>query len=1333
MAFVSQVGSTSVVLQGSNASSINHTHSFPSGGSNRILLAFFSFSNSSSGADVSNVKFDGVTMQEANGDHRSFASGHIFYLLESDLPSTSGNYALEASLSASDHGCTAIAVFEKAEQIAPSVTEVYKGNTGNPVSSTITTTKDDTLVIDLLTTTGGNASEFTKGTNQTVLYKQDINSSFDNASLSSTKEKATAGSTTMEWTGTSGSNYVHVLVGITAVSATPVDDSKHIHTSDEVKVDAGVDDSKHIHTADKAQVGAITVDDSKIIHTAEKTGLIYTVDESVFPHTADEVKIGAVAVHDSKVIHKADKTPVGAVVINESTHPHTAESSASIVGVDDSKVVHTSDQVGVGIVGVDDSKVIHTADIVGILARINDSKHIHTAEEVGFFGQVQDSKIVHTAESTGIPAVDVGNSVIKHTVDELFIRAFYALVDSDTSLEDYVKYVVEIDSTKIPTGNLSDDILAEGKLKDIPKISESGFEQTLIEGGDRETRFELSNGDGEFNDKDWTGYGVRLWRLEDTKKALFRGFVRQWSVGDNAGARCKDQAKLDETELLPARKITLDLFPNAPDVDLNKPVPIIVGRAKKIPCRLINDDDVNREFDYLLGEGVGLNNNNFKGVFTAYDEDRATSEITGDVQAGSSTTTINLESADKRFDNFYQYQWFELIDVDGSTVLDIKDITSSDQDNNTVTVSSALSQDPNGLKYRIREWRFYDGSQVSPHAGFAFLRFKEKFGETGQLRRVYADVDGLQDEKNFVRFVESVLTNSTWGLGLSVNTTSFNNASAISEISAIKVEWAILENTDSEELIRTLLETRDAVLTNDNNIKIEVDQAGTSTLTLGLHDGFEENIIEVGAMEYQSLENRVKELTVKYRQNYKEGSYLGSQTATVNEKGKVEELILPHIYEHASANRVLYYKQQKMLSQVKTLPVIAGKDAKDLEIGDVVTLDIPDRNISTDWKVLSNDKDENRYQLRLYPYKSAVYSYSQIGTLPNSPSTAIAPDYTQTEPNDISSLNTTAGHEQDDQGNNVGFIDVSVTPPNDGNYLHTEFYYKKNGDPVSNYKLGTTAVESGRITGLVTGLTYDILARPKNKHGLTGNSLVDTNILITGDTTPPNVPPTPSLELKFRTFTARITGYSPPADIDKIEFAFTDSGGTIKKRKTVTADDGQTDYEESITADGTSSITRRCKVRARDKSKNWSNYSSLSSSKSTAQIVTEDVQNNDISGKFTAQSTGGTSLSIGSWTNIESIFVASDQGQPLYVWASFVFHSNRSSGTGSGNVRLRRGSSVIRQTTLQSLSPNQSALVALQVDDQPNIGGYTYYLDVFAGNSDMEAQDPAIMVSEWKR
>jgi hypothetical protein len=109
-------------------------------------------------------------------------------------------------------------------------------------------------------------------------------------------------------------------------------------------------------------------------------------------------------------------------------------------------------------------------------------------------------------------------------------------------------------------------------------------------------------------------------------------------------------------------------------------------------------------------------------------------------------------------------------------------------------------------------------------------------GVSGSTDPIYADVNGFGDETNIARAVQSLMSNPVWGLGLDVDTASFDAAAGISGVSAMLCEGAITDTVAAVDILNELLGFRDMVLSKDDEIRISVDQAKTSVHGFGLGD-----------------------------------------------------------------------------------------------------------------------------------------------------------------------------------------------------------------------------------------------------------------------------------------------------------------------------------------------------------------------------------------------------------------------------------------------------------------------------------------------------------------
>lgn len=143
------------------------------------------------------------------------------------------------------------------------------------------------------------------------------------------------------------------------------------------------------------------------------------------------------------------------------------------------------------------------------------------------------------------------------------------------------------------------------------------------------------------------------------------------------------------------------------------------------------------------------------------------------------------------------------------------------------------------------DYTVYDGSQASPFAGFAFIRFilpQRDF--SNQPISITADVLGLElggatASNNMPTWLYNLLTNSTWGLGDSADATTFGSVTG-----NIPMGGALVEPRAARDIIRDWF-AHEIDLRIERNVagawKIYKLSAGVSIATLGDADGFWNN------------------------------------------------------------------------------------------------------------------------------------------------------------------------------------------------------------------------------------------------------------------------------------------------------------------------------------------------------------------------------------------------------------------------------------------------------------------------------------------------------------
>ena len=932
----------------------------------------------------------------------------------------------------------------------------------------------------------------------------------------------------------------------------------------------------------------------------------------------------------------------------------------------------------------------------------------------------------------------------------------------------YPTIYAEVNSSEMPSGAFPEGAFFERRLLEMPRLEEAEFGERFGITGFQSVSLALDNSDGLIGSLDLTDAYVRLFFVSEAGDIReWKGRVTEWTLSHRCVVGVEDMDAVALTEELPRRTLNdiveaeKEADPGFDDVvvanDLGRPVPVIFGRSVKVPLLYIKADEAEREYDYIIGEGEGLGGGNFTEVFTVYREDQALDDIEGDAASGTSTT-LTLEAGDKRPDGWYRYWWVEI--TAGTGAGQIRHVTAYDSANNRITVSSAWSPTPNSSSdYRLREWRFYDGSQASPYDGLAFVRLKKRLGTSGSTDAVYADVNGLAAETNVVRAVESILSNQVWGLGLDIDSSSFDTAAALTEIDDMLCEGAITDNTTITDILngsgesQGLLSFRDLVLSKADAVTIAVDGPKASAHSFGLGDETGWNNILTGSPEvtHQHSGERVKNLKVRYRKNNKESDlYLHELERQSGANGVDRALTLPFVHDHETADRWLDYRRKRLAAAVKRMAIETGQEGGSVRRGERVTVSVPTLGLEgSAWEVAAvSSTPAGSNSLTLVPYSSAPYTYVPVtdegGELPTDESFDITPDYTRTIPDPVTSAAVTMSM------GIVGFTAhpfalITWTPPED-NYSGAAVSVKLHSDGVAAYRSAGTFSTSARIECLVPGQLYDFLIESLNATGeLKGLGVVADNsgsgYIAGGDSTAPATPAGLSGDSKFGRL---IWTWDRNTETDvshyEVEIYTSSSGGSpvVKDIVTHLNDSSFTPrYEIEInTGSLTSTITRWLRVRAKDHSGNPASSSSGWTSRvsaGTGDILQPDVRDNEITNKAYATVA---SISLGTVNHqIISQSITKRAGTRIRVEFSYVFQDGSGLATPAVGLQLRRGTTVIQNPFADNafLANARVSCSAVFEDNIASAGTFNYNIFKPAGVTNRTGLNLVLRVLELLR
>ena len=535
-----------------------------------------------------------------------------------------------------------------------------------------------------------------------------------------------------------------------------VTSSEHLHFGEMAGVTIDPASAEHLHTGEKAKVLDVPVDSSEHLHTAEKAGV--TID----PASAEHLHTGQKATVESKVdssehLHTGSMSmPI--TIVTSAEHLHTGQKATVESKVDSSEHLHFVFSAA----RVTSSEHLHTAEKAGVTIDPASAEHLHTGQKATVESKVDSSEHLHFGEMAGVAIINVASAEHLHFGTKADITGILRWATQYCKSDIQKNYPIILVELAERGGALDPDNPHPGpyfdKIAEIPEVSDQTTTNTLgirtradvellVRNKDR--FFKVDNTEEDI--QDWT---VAVWRrVNGVNEKLFLGKVSSLKISPVTRVVLKDAVRAAFQEKIPHRFITTDTFPEAKDT--GDPIGIFFGLNERILCPNIEWDDQNRQYRYSLGEGKGYNDEYYKEVLFAYKEDQLFRAVTGTVVDGGSDW-VELEAPDYRPADWFKWEWVHINDDTP------KYVTTSDA-SGRLEINGTFDNNPqSGDTYIVRPWRFRDGSQ-SVFNGIAHLQFKKPIINGSTILKVYATVNALQQEKNYVRAVQSLISNPIWG------------------------------------------------------------------------------------------------------------------------------------------------------------------------------------------------------------------------------------------------------------------------------------------------------------------------------------------------------------------------------------------------------------------------------------------------------------------------------------------------------------------------------------------------------------------------------------------
>lgn len=645
----------------------------------------------------------------------------------------------------------------------------------------------------------------------------------------------------------------------------------------------------------------------------------------------------------------------------------------------------------------------------------------------------------------------------------------------------------------------------------------------------------------------------------------------------------------------------------------------------------------------------------------------------------------------------------------------------------TETVSNTIVLDNLGggnippETYRLREWRFYNGEQVSPFPTYALLHFKKQLVNQGRFRTITVDANAWQAEKTILGLLRGLLENATWGLGQVIDNTIWTSESALQP--PITLGGALTTQQEAIDITSEIQKLWGVKLySTSNGIAVWIDKTQNVIANYGHADGYYNNVLKGSFNGVESIDTTeiIKNLNIRFRFNRRKNEYLMSYSRVVNIIGVDRPLDLAYVFDTVSADRIAS-RIEKVSENTKRFIHFNGfKEV--LDLGDVISFIAPKHGISNNTNFKIKELSEGRDSLGIKADTYVDTTSYVPGTLPNDPngdSTSIeqiVADFSTTIPNPVTGLVVTAFTRVTEEGIIESFFKVRFTPPED-NYSDSIIQIKLSSEALTEYRQVARVIDYAEIKAISKGTNHDIQVIPYNAAGtLSGAVSQALNKVSAGDTLLPKVPTglagsagKDTLEWMWSAVTQN-TDNSALINLLGYLYEITNLSGSVIYVPLTLTSSIKVPYLAN-TGDLTAFITRYLRVAAKKQNSLIGAYTTrvLATTKQintadigTSQITNPLILNNDVTNKKVVSNTATTNSS----PLLSTTFTVMG-GRPVMIWF-------RATALGSAGmiITVRRDSTNLFVDVAPG--PYTGTIEIKYIDTNPPAGTRTY--DIPCGN-----------------
>lgn len=276
------------------------------------------------------------------------------------------------------------------------------------------------------------------------------------------------------------------------------------------------------------------------------------------------------------------------------------------------------------------------------------------------------------------------------------------------------------------------------------------------------------------------------------------------------------------------------------------------------------------------------------------------------------------------------------------------------------------------------EYTVYDGSQETPYPGYAFVRFSsEQRDGSGRLCQLRATLNGIYypgtyNTANPVRILQLLLTNTTWGLGLTVSSSSFTAAAALFENDSWWVGGGLYDFKKASEWIDYLLAAcRFSLLVPGTGSGLQL----TSPQYLNTVSKNFQHYMIAPSLKKRNADDYINTVNLNYNLNLKDSTFTKITSDTGNTFGMPEDLFSPFTVSATAAGTIAAEIKNRILYQDNIIEFEAGQDGFALEIGNIISVTYADLGLDADlFEIVEIEKTVERVRIVAASYSADIFN-----------------------------------------------------------------------------------------------------------------------------------------------------------------------------------------------------------------------------------------------------------------------------------------------------------------------------------------------------------------------